>query len=435
MPEIVTTTETTRQTNSHIAWAILPAALDAGTEAFFFLFEPPEKPKSYYTVDDNGIATVSIMGPIGRRSSGYSFRGVDSEVLVADLKEIAADDSIKGVVVALDSPGGTVDGAWEVMGALSAIDKPTTAYVDGMAASAAYLIGSAADRIYASKTSSVGSIGVIATHRDHSEMDKQDGIKTTLIFNGKFKAMGSGAEPLSPEAKAYIQERVDAFYAIFVDDVSSNRNMSPKSIRAMESKIYLATEAKEVGLIDGVSSMTQAYNETKRSAGIMNITELRTEFPEVYREAMEIGKEGFSKEEALALVPEAIEAAKEEATKAERTRSHEITEAAFPGQEEVAAKLIAEGVSADAAIRQLMVSQKKAMAEGRAAIQTDDLDDLAPNGEPADGQKTATDKTDAGNKLNDIAQAIMTKTKVGYGDAFDQAKAENPKLVEIYLTK
>ena len=96
-----------------------------------------------------------------------------------------------------------------------------------MMASAAYWIGSAADEIYISgDTVNIGSIGVIATHVDYSQMDQKMGVKVTEVVAGKYKNMGSPNMALSKEAEMMMQGQVDHIYSVFVEEVAANRGKS-----------------------------------------------------------------------------------------------------------------------------------------------------------------------------------------------------------------
>jgi signal peptide peptidase SppA len=134
--------------------------------------------------------------------------------------------------------------------------KPIMAYADGQMTSAAYLIGSAADKVYASKTARVGSIGVIMAHYDYSKAQEMRGVKKTYLYSGKYKAMGHDSEPLSDEAKAYLQGHLDDYYTMFVDMVAQQRGVDSKTVleKMADGKIFIGKKAIEPGLIDGIST-------------------------------------------------------------------------------------------------------------------------------------------------------------------------------------
>lgn len=413
-------------------WAIWPNAIETiDPESFFVLSEELEV-IPYAGIDDNGIATVSVMGPIGRRMGDMCFQGVDSDRLTMELNDLARDPNVRGVLLHIDSPGGIVSGTREVSQAVANIGKPIIAYTDGMAASAAYWIASAADVVMASVTAQIGSIGVVATHVDRSKALANAGLRITHIFSGSFKTAGVDSEPLTDEAKDYIQTQVDIAYGIFANDISRHRSMSATRIQEMESKIYFAEQAEQEGLIDGIGSITEAYKQLQRSAGIMNLNELQTEFPGLYQEALALGKQSMTAEDAKAAFPDLIVEAMRLGAETERKRNSEIREAAFPGQSELVERLIAFGASPDEALKQLMADQKAKMIAGLAVIAAGDVN-VGANPEPETGHADATDATDAGNKLAHIAERMMREQGLNFETAFGVAKSKNPKLVEAYL--
>ena len=423
---------TQRRQNSHQILAVMPEQAQSASEAFFLVLEEVEAPESYYEVDDQGIARVSIMGPLGRRNPGFGYSGTDTQVLENDFRVIAADPLIKGVLLHIDSPGGMVDGTREAMDALNAIGKPKMAYTDGLMASAAYWIGSAVDAVYASPTATVGSVGVVATHVEYSEADKQAGVKTTYIYNGAYKRLVNDAEPLTEEGQAYVQDQVDALYEVFTKDVANNRGTTTDAVKAQESRVYIGEQALGAGIIDGVMSMSGAYNRLKRSAGIMELNELKAEFPDLYSEVIEIGKKSLTAEEALKMHPQLADAAAQEAVEADRARVQEIREACFPGQESLVSTLESEGITADEARKRLIADQKARMDAKLESIEKSD-DGVSPDAEPTQGHATAKNKGEAGNMLDAYAKQYMAEQSIDYTQAFDRAKSENPELLKIYL--
>lgn len=191
-------------------------------------FEPsPGEKKGYEVI--NGTAVIPIHGVISKQSSAFSriFYGGTSTLEIKEaMAHAVADSEVKKIILHIDSPGGTVDGTQEAARAIyeSRGEKEIIAFTDGLMASAAYWIGSAADKIIISgDTAEVGSIGVISTHVEYSEMDKNMGVKVTEIKAGKYKAAYSSNKPLSAEDKEYLQSQVNYLYTIFINDVATFR--------------------------------------------------------------------------------------------------------------------------------------------------------------------------------------------------------------------
>jgi signal peptide peptidase SppA len=139
-----------------------------------------------------------------------------------------------------------------------------------MMASAAYWLASQADEIVSIPSGNVGSIGVFSAHQDLSAALEKEGIKVTLIKAGKFKVEGNPFEPLSDEARAQIQTRVDDAYSQFTKDVARGRGVKPSDVRGGygEGRALPAKEAKAVGLIDRIATMDEVLGKlTGRSVG------------------------------------------------------------------------------------------------------------------------------------------------------------------------
>ncbi len=211
---------------------------------------------------ENGVAIIEMDGIISKAMSFFSFLfgGVSTRGIEADFKKALNDPEVTSILFAIDSPGGTVDGTQELAELIykSRGKKPIVAYTDGMMASAAYWIGSAADRIFISgDTTQVGSIGVVAIHQDISKAEEKFGIKTTEIVAGKYKRIASQHAPLTEEGKATIQDIVDHIYSVFVGDVARNRGVSEEeAVGGMgDGRIFLGKKAIAAGLVDGVSTL------------------------------------------------------------------------------------------------------------------------------------------------------------------------------------
>ena len=216
--------------------------------------------KAYQVI--NGTAIIPIQGVIAKKMNLFIqiSGGVSTQLVGRDIKEALADDSIKSILLDIDSPGGTVDGTQELADIVFAGRdiKPIVTYSDGMIASGAEWIGSASHKTYISgDTIDVGSIGVVANHVDYSEYEKQIGVKTTEIYAGKYKRIDSYYKPLTKEGKQYIQDQVDYLYSIFVDQVAKHRGVSSEIVlkNMADGRIFIGKQAITAGLVDGVSTL------------------------------------------------------------------------------------------------------------------------------------------------------------------------------------
>lgn len=232
----------------------------AGSEGFWFPDGDWRQAYRPYKVA-NGILSIPVEGVLLNKfpwaigyATGYEY------IYQAMLRGIS-DDSVKGIALVIDSPGGMVSGNFDLVDRMFAMrgQKPVKAFASDSAYSAAYSIASAADKISVSRSGGVGSIGVVTTHVDYSGALAEAGIKVTFIFAGKHKVDGNSYEPLPEDVRGKIQGRIDALYADFVSIVARNRDMDEKAVRATEADTFMASEAIENGLADEAGAFEDAF--------------------------------------------------------------------------------------------------------------------------------------------------------------------------------
>lgn len=214
---------------------------------------------SQYLRVSQGTAVLPVMGGLTHRATGMDALctgGLSSYAgMTKAFDEAMADPNVDRIVLHIDSGGGQATGCFDLATHIMANrgSKPITAYVDGMACSAAYAIACSADEVIASPHSDVGSIGVIMVHEDYSKMLAKEGIEATIIKAGANKGMGSPYVPLSKEAKDTMQARIDDLYGSFTELVSSARpNMSQADAKATEASVYNAQDGLKIGLVDKI---------------------------------------------------------------------------------------------------------------------------------------------------------------------------------------
>ena len=198
------------------------------------------------TIPVRGLLLSNFGGTVGDYVTGYDY------ISRAAIRAMD-DENVRSVVLAIHSPGGTVVEVDECAAAIAELAKakPVLAYCN-TAASAAYWLASKATKIAVSKTAQIGSIGVITSHVEYSEAYARMGIKHTNIFAGDRKADGTANAPLSDEAKAAIQSRINALYDVFVADVAEGRQMTEKAVRDTQAGTFDAQTAVKIGLADVV---------------------------------------------------------------------------------------------------------------------------------------------------------------------------------------
>lgn len=214
------------------------------------------------------IAVIPIRGTIGQHRSSDFWADTSTETVAGQIGSMMGNPSIGAVVLDIDSPGGIVYGTPELAETIRnarGSGKPIYALANGQAASAAYWIGSAADKFFVTPSGEVGSIGVWNMHADMSVALEQAGIEMTLVSAGKHKVEGHPFAPLEDEARAEMQQSVDRYHEMFLADVALGRGEKKTVVREAygQGRMLGADAAKRVGMVDGIATMPELL------AGIM----------------------------------------------------------------------------------------------------------------------------------------------------------------------
>jgi signal peptide peptidase SppA len=239
-------------------------------------------------------AVIPILGPLAKKMNLFTAisGGTSYEMLQKNIQEALDDKKVKDILFDVDSPGGSVDGLFDLADFMLGCrdKKPMRALANGMMTSAAYLLGSSANEVMATSASIVGSIGVITAHYDYSKAQEMQGVKKTYLYSGRYKAMGHDSEPLTDEARKYIQSQLDHYYTMFVDAVAENRGVDKDTVlsKMADGKIFIGEQAMEGGLIDGIGTfdkLVTVINPSKRKeVKLMPVNEFKKEHPQEYLE-------------------------------------------------------------------------------------------------------------------------------------------------------
>ena len=243
-----------------------------------------QRSRKPYAVTDAGIAVIEVSGSLVNRASGMDAQsGLTSyEQLGNEILDAATDPQVRGILLRFDSYGGEANGAWDVAGLIeeAARMKPVWASVDDWALSAGYLLASAADRIWVTRTGGVGSVGIIAMHVDQSGWDAANGLRYTTIFAGQHKNDFNPHEPLSDGAREVLVAEINRLYGMFVDAVARRRNLSAEAVRATEAGVFYGEEgvargfADRVGTFrDALAAMTESLSKPKFTKGGTPVSE------------------------------------------------------------------------------------------------------------------------------------------------------------------
>lgn len=232
-----------------------------------------------------GVAVIPVHGPIVPRGGGLSeVSGATSVTgLRSAFRAAMADRSVRGIVMDIDSPGGSVFGIPEFADEIRAARgrKPITAAIDGIGASGAYWLAASADEIVMTSSSLTGSIGVVTAHEDVSAAAEKQGVKVTLISAGKHKVDGNPTQSLSDDARAHTQRLVDDYYAMFTTAVARGRGVPVASVRDGfgEGRVVNARMAMEEGMVDRVASLEDVVRGMFAAAPVAAMTSTTTTVP------------------------------------------------------------------------------------------------------------------------------------------------------------
>ena len=186
------------------------------------------------------------------------------------LQTALEDDSVKAVVLAVNSPGGEVTASDIIYHEVLKVQKkkPVVVAMTSLAASGAYYIACAADWIVANETTFTGSIGVIIQSLNYEGLFDKVGLDAVVFKSGKFKDMLSGSRPMTPEEQAYVESMVMQVYERFLGIVSRARDLPADGLRDTfaDGRIITGKDAKEAGLVDQIGYVEDAYDKARALA-------------------------------------------------------------------------------------------------------------------------------------------------------------------------
>ena len=193
--------------------------------------------------------------------------------VVQQLKKFADDDSIKAIIIHVNSPGGGVAASEEIYSEVKRIrdekKKRIVASIETVGASGAYYVSSAANKIYADNGSVVGSIGVIAQWVNYAELLQWAKLKDITMKAGEFKDTGSPTRDMTPAEREYLQGMIDNMHAQFIKAVADGRNMKFEDVKSIANgKVWTGQQALSMKLIDQLADFQAAVDDTAKAVGI-----------------------------------------------------------------------------------------------------------------------------------------------------------------------
>ncbi|MGL4595159.1 MAG: signal peptide peptidase SppA [Thermoguttaceae bacterium] len=215
----------------------------------------------------NKVAIISIDGMIVESQDGF---------IPKQIRQVLMDESVRAVVLRVDSPGGTVSGSDFYLHLLREMKAkrsiPIVVSMGSMATSGGYYVSMASNKIIAEPTTITGSIGVIVALVNGTELCEKIGVKMNTITSGPYKAMGSFSKPMSEDEEKIWQGLVDNFFARFKEIICDGRKNfadAPEKLDAIATgQVYTASDALKNGLIDQIGFQDDAILEAMKLAGL-----------------------------------------------------------------------------------------------------------------------------------------------------------------------
>ncbi len=215
------------------------------------------------------VAIIPLQGEIGYDSSNSSESVVTPDMIQNSISQAESDSSVSSILIDVNSPGGSPVASEEIMNSIKSSKKPVVVWISDVGASGAYLASSSADKIIASPSSMVGSIGVIMQITDLSKYYQENGINISSIKAGQYKDMGADYQPLTTTERNMLQGMVNQDYDHFIDIVSTNRHLAKNYTENIaQGKIYTGIQAKKLKLVDETGGKTVALDEAAKLGGI-----------------------------------------------------------------------------------------------------------------------------------------------------------------------
>lgn len=186
---------------------------------------------------------------------------------VESIAKVQKDESVKAVVILVDSPGGAVGASQEIYRSIEKLreKKPVVVSMGNVAASGGYYVSAPANVIYANPGTITGSIGVIIQQVDLSEVMGKIGIKVNTIKSGENKDILYPNKPLTPEQKQILQDTVMDVYEQFLDAIVKYRKIDKEKLRQYaDGRVFSGRQARDIGLVDKLGNIQDAIREARQ---------------------------------------------------------------------------------------------------------------------------------------------------------------------------
>lgn len=282
--------------------------MDQYTENFKSIFDTYETETIQGTNEKQRVMVVSVDGVIGD--------GMAYENIMKDLKEVRDDETIKALILKVNSPGGAVYNSEQIHNAIGKIKDerqiPVYTVMETMAASGGYYISAPTDKIYASNETLTGSIGVIMSSYSFQGLFEKYGIKEQNITTGKMKDAGTPGKDMTDDQKEYFKNLAESSFGRFVKVVAKGRNMKEDQVRKLaDGRIYDGSQAIENGLVDEIGDMEKAIGDITKEAKlndpvVFERVNYMNSFSSIFSKASDITK-GKQKSDDLEVLKELMD--------------------------------------------------------------------------------------------------------------------------------
>jgi protease IV len=218
----------------------------------------------------DAVAIVRVEGAITSGDEEEFGPGAVSGVVINDLRQAAADATVKAVVLRVDSPGGTVTGSAQIYEAVRDFQKPVVVSMAATAASGGYYVSAPAQYIFARPDTITGSIGVIYTVFDAQELLENIGVDVITLASGRNKGIGNPWEDLTEEQRQILESLMNESFNEFVRIIVEGRGLSEADVRALaDGRIYSGRQARDLNLVDALGDLQDAVDKAAELGGIV----------------------------------------------------------------------------------------------------------------------------------------------------------------------
>lgn len=211
----------------------------------------------------DGVCNIAVLPVEGTILPFTGLAGFDlvitPEIVNAFVAAAEDDELIEGILIEINSPGGTPVASHQIAERLHDADLPVVGLIGDIGASGGYMVAAATDFLIASPMSDVGSIGVNMSYVENSKQNEEEGLTYVQLMTGQYKDMGSPERPITDEERALLQADLDIIHDEFIDIVSEYRELERTDVAALANGASMpGRRAKEVDLVDALGSRKQA---------------------------------------------------------------------------------------------------------------------------------------------------------------------------------